>query len=115
MKEGVNENNISIDVASVIDREDFIKLDTAVQNKIIDGKREENKHKLGMVGEWFGTNPMQIAMYGALIIALIMLLIVLLDFICYRYSGYVMNMELVDKIFSIITLILGYLFGRGKD
>lgn len=115
MSEGVNEKNESIDVASVVDKDDFIKLDPAVQNKIIDGKWQENKHKMGILGELFGTNSIQIAMYGALVIALVMLLITLLEFICYRYSGYSMNMDLIEKMFSIITLILGYLFGKGKD
>lgn len=93
----------------------FVKLDAEIQDKIISGINDNKSKEGGILGRFFGTKPMNIAMNIAFMICAILFFIVVVDFIRICIQGESFNMELLKTIIPVITLSLGYIFGKGFE
>ena len=104
----LNHGNIS----DFVSPESFVKLDQEIQAQIINSVQDNKKQEAGLLGKIFGTKPVNIAMNIAFIICAILLLFVTIDIIRACILNQSFNLELFEKILPVITLSLGYIFGR---
>ena len=98
-----------------ISADSFVKLHVEIQDKIISGINENKGKEGGFLGKLFGIKPMNIAMNIAFMICAILFFIVVVDFIRICIQGESFNMELLETIIPVITLSLGYIFGKGFE
>lgn len=83
---------------------------------VIDGKNavDKNKLKAGKFGELLGTNIKNESIHIALIICVILLFFCLADLILSFLTQRTINMELWNLVIPVITLSLGYIFGKSE-
>ena len=99
---------------ALVESEHFLQLDSTVQQQILDALSHENDEAGGIMGKILGSNPANLAVHVVLILCLALLLIILIDNIqAYRTSTPI-NMELISAIIPVITLALGYVFGKSE-
>jgi hypothetical protein len=111
-------NNFSIsemNVASVAVDENFIKLSEASQNMVIKGITENKANEGGLMGKIFGSKPENISMYIAFTLCVVLLLYCGIDLIGATLRGGKINSELWNIIIPVVTLALGFIFGKGID
>lgn len=83
---------------------------------VIDGKNavDKNKLKAGKFGELLGTNIKNESIHIALIICVILLFFCLADLILSFWTQRTINMDLWNLVIPVITLSLGYIFGKSE-
>lgn len=112
-----NKKDIFEEIA--VDVDNFIKLDPELQNKIVESIKEnsekENKRKNGKVAEIFGSNTQNISLYITALICIILLLIGLIYLFISPDKKNSENIEFWNLIIPVISLSLGYIFGKSKN
>lgn len=112
----INKNlNSGGSLASLVSPDNFIKLDSDLQSQIITTMGDNNPQKGGVMGTFLGTDSKNASMHIALILCLLLILLLIIDFIHSYFAAKEINMELVDKIIPIVSLSLGYIFGKGSN
>ena len=114
-KNGITLNVPEDSITSLISSESFLNLDTQTQNKLIDAVHNNKEKDGGIMGKFLGTKPANVAMNIALIICVLLILIVIIDFIYSCSRGGEINLDLVNTIVPVISLSLGYIFGKGSS
>ncbi len=116
MKNEINGKlEVSEAITSILDKKSFVNLSPDLQNKIIDTVHNNVEKGGGIMGKFLGTKQTNVAMHIGLIICVILLLIVIVECIHSYFVKDSINMDLVSAILPIITLFLGYIFGRGSN
>lgn len=116
-KNKINENTYVEDSLNGIPGKYIDKLNNEQLQAVIDGKNDADKTKRegGKFGEWIGTNTKNASIHSALIICIILLTFCGLDLIKSFWPKQGINSEVWNLIFPVITLALGYIFGKGEN
>lgn len=116
MGNGINQNlNESDAIASIISSGTFVSLDPNLQNKIIDTVYNGREKDGGVVGKFLGNKFANAAINISFILCALLVLILIIDSIHSYLISESINMDLVDRIIPVITLSIGYIFGKGSD
>lgn len=99
-------------IATLAGPETFLSLDSEMQDKIISSIVEDRKG--GIMGKFLGTEPTNVSMHIALILCVLLLVILGIDFFHAYSIEKEVNMDLVGTIIPVVTLSLGYIFGKGS-
>lgn len=102
-------------IVSIANSENFTKLSDDNQVKIIEGINENKAKEGGFMGKLFGTKPENVSMYIAFILCMILLLYCGIDLIGSFFTGRTVNSELWNTVIPVITLALGFIFGKGIE
>lgn len=112
---GVNTNLGKDDtLTTLVSSENFLSLDSDLQNKIINTIADEKVKKGGFMGRFLGTEPTNVSMHIALLLCGILIVLLAIDFFHAYRTEQQINMDLVNTIIPVVTLSLGYIFGRGS-
>lgn len=115
MGNGVNQNlNGTDSITAIIESENFVNLDQNLQKKIIDTVQSGKEKDGGAMGKFLGNNPSNVSMHISLILCVLLVLLLLIDFIHSYAVGENINMEFVTIVVPVITLSIGYIFGKGS-
>lgn len=106
--------NVEDSLISLVSTESFLNLDPSLQTKIIESVSTEKTKQGGMMGKFLGTNSTNLSMHIALILCGLLILLLGIDFIHSYGTQKEINMELVSTIIPVVTLSLGYIFGKGS-
>lgn len=113
MADGLNNDIINHDIISILSSDNFLNLNVDIQNKIIDTMHTDKEKDGGIMGKFLGTKSSNLSMHIALIICIMLLIIVIIDMIHAYIVGNNINLDLINLIIPVITLSLGYIFGKG--
>ena len=115
MADGLNHNiNDHDSITTILSSKNFLNLDVNIQNKIIDTMHTAKEKEGGFMGKFLGTKSSNLSMHIALIICCLLILIVIVDMIHSYIIGNNINMDLISLIIPVVTLSLGYIFGKGS-
>ena len=115
MANGVNQNLTGTDsIAAIIESENFLNLDQNLQNKVIDTVYSDREKDGGVMGKFLGNKPANASMNIGLILCVLLIIVLLVDIIHSYCVGESINMELVNTVVPVITLSMGYIFGKGS-
>ena len=102
----VNQNLTGNDsIATIIESENFLNLDTVYSDREKDG---------GAMGKFLGNKPANVSMNIGLILCVLLIIVLLVDIIHSYCVGESINIELVNTVVPVITLSMGYIFGKGS-
>lgn len=110
MRDKQNENRNSI--AALVESDSFLNLEPKIQKQIIDAVNRDKEKQGGFIGKLLGNKPVNLAIHAVLILCLALLLVVVIDNLHAYRVGEPINMELVNIVIPVITLTIGYIFGR---
>lgn len=96
-------------LANIVTNESFSKLDTEVQVKVIENVRENERIANGLLSSIFGTNKDLVPIYVTFCIIIMLIIGCFISHFCFQYT------ELWDVILPIITLTIGYYFGKHEN
>ena len=114
MGNGVNQNLNGTDpIAVIIESENFLNFDQNLQKKIIDTVYSDKEKDGGVMGKFLGNKPANASMNISLILCALLIVVLIADFIHSLCVSESINMELVKTVVPVITLSLGYIFGKG--
>lgn len=93
------------------------KLNEEQLQAVIDGKNAVDRNKLeaGKFGEVLGTNTKNASIHSALIICITLLIFCGLDLLHSFLPEQTANMDLWNLVLPVITLSLGYIFGKSEE
>ena len=113
----IDESALKADSINGIPAKYIDKLNNEQLQAVIDGKNDadKNKREAGKIGEFLGTNTKNASIHSALIICIIMLLFCGLDLINSFCTKKNIDSEVWNLVFPVLTLALGYIFGKGED
>lgn len=117
MADKINKNTVPDGTINGISERSFNKLNDDQKEIVLAGNNDAvNKEKdSGKLGEIFGANVKNASIHIALIICVILLLICGIDLIHSYCPKQELTIEVWNLVFPIITLALGYIFGKGED
>ncbi len=113
----ISESTIENDSINGIPGKYIDKLNEEQLQTILDGNNdaEKDKRNAGKFGTWLGSNTKNASIHVALIICIIMLLFCAIDLIHSFFPEQTLTSEIWQLIFPIVTLALGYIFGKGES
>lgn len=113
----INDKAIDSDSINGISKRHLDKLNSDQLKAVIDKKLDDDqkKNEAGKIGKWIGTNPQNASINSALILCIVVLLLCVIDLVhSFSIKGSI-NMEMWNLVFPVITLALGYIFGKGGN
>lgn len=110
----VNSSTCSTCSIHGISTESFNKLNDEQKNIVLTGNNETiaKDKDAGVLGHFLGSNTKNAVIHIALLICLILLLICFVDMIHAFLTNKTITSEIWNLVFPIITLSLGYIFGK---
>ena len=90
----------------------FTKLTPETQLQVLNASIDNKKSDAGIIGSFLGTAPQNVSLNIVFIICVILLLILSFLIGCSELLKKDINMDLVSIILPIISLTIGYLFGK---
>lgn len=96
---------------------EFNKL-TDEQKKIAiigDNEFKTKKQEGGVLGEFFGTNIKNASIHIAFVICIVLLIFCGVDLVHSFFGKNKITSEMWNLIFPVVTLALGYIFGKGEN
>ncbi len=102
-------------ISALVGSENFLSLDFELQNKIINSVTEEKVKKGGLMGKLLGTELTNVSMHIALILCGLLVILLGVDFAHAYTTQKDINMDLVRTIIPVVTLSIGYMFGKGSS
>ena len=114
-KSSLNDKLNQETISDFVSPESFVNLDQKIQTQIINSVQDSKKQEAGLLGKFFGTKPVNIAMNIAFIICAILLLFVGIDFVRACIINQSFSIELFEKVLPVITLSLVYIFGKAFE
>lgn len=100
---------------NIISNENFSQLNPQLQNTIITAVNDNKAKDGGFLGKLLGLKPINIAMNIALLICVLLILIVIIDTLHAYHIDKSINIELINIVLPVVTLSLGYIFGKGSN
>lgn len=114
MKNEITQNlNQTDTITSIISSDTFLNLDSNIQNKIIDTVHNDKEKDGGVMGRFLGTKSTNASMHIGLILSILLVILIGIDFFHSYSVKESINMDLVNSIVPVITLSIGYIFGKG--
>ena len=116
MANNINNKSIDTDVLiNTIYSKQFSSLSDERQKQILNTIDEEKRRDGGLMGRFFGTKRELASMNIAAFICIILVVFcVIFSIIDYKISNEI-HMNLINTILPIISLSLGYIFGKSDD
>ncbi len=113
----INDNAIDKDNINGISKRHLDKLNSDQLKAVIDGKMDDDrkKNEAGKIGKWIGTNTQNASIHIALILCIFILAFCGIDLVHSFVIKGSINMEMWNLVFPVITLALGYVFGKGGN
>lgn len=111
MRDEQDENRNAI--AALVESDSFLNLDPRIQKQVIDAVNRDKEKQGGFIGKLLGNKPVNLAIHAVLILCLALLLVVVIDNLHAYRVGESINMDLINIVIPVITLAIGYIFGRG--
>lgn len=111
-KGAVNNNSINGIPEQVIDKLNDKQLQTVL---IGNNDAEREKRKAGKLGEFFGSDTKNASIHVALVICVVLIILCVIDLIHSFFRDGTLTSEVWELIFPVITLSLGYIFGKGES
>lgn len=108
-------SNLGSSLIGIANEKIFVKLDKDIQKNIINNLAEADaaKRDAGAFGQILGTNTKNVVIHAGLLICIILVIVLIMDCLHAYYADQGINMDLVNVIIPVITLYLGYIFGKG--
>ena len=100
-------------IASLISSECFLRLDPAIQKQVIEAVSRSKDKPGGFLGRLLGCRSVNLAIHTVLILCLALIALVVVDNLHAYRVGSEINMELIGVIIPVVSLAIGYVFGRG--
>ena len=107
----IKEDSINGIPGKVIDRLDNEQLKTVL---VGNNDAEHERRKAGKLGVLLGADTRNASIHIALVICIILLALCLMDLIHSFWVNTTLTSEIWQLIFPVITLSLGYIFGKGN-
>ena len=99
-------------LTELLSSSNFLRLDPAVQKQIIHAVNRDKARPGGFMGQFLGGQSSNRAIHTVLILCLALILIVVMDNLHAYQVGSEVNMDLVGVVIPVISLAIGYIFGR---
>ena len=116
MANGINQNLVGADaLTAIVSSDNFVKIDPDMQNKIIDTVHSNIEKDGGVMGKFLGNRPTNASMHISLLLCMFLIIILLVDTIHSYCVGENINIELVNVVVPVISLSLGYIFGKSSN
>ena len=111
------ENSLNHSAINSVPSGIFDSLNDEQKNIVLTGNNinSEKEKDSGIFGKLLGANPKNASIHIALIICILLLLFCCIDLIHSFNSGEKLTEEIWNLIFPVITLSLGYIFGKGEN
>lgn len=95
----------------------FDKLNNEQKIIVLTGNnvQSEKEKDSGFMGRFLGANPKNASIHVALIICIILLIFCLVDLVHSYHSEGTISAQIWDHVFPIVSLSLGYIFGKGES
>lgn len=108
--------NTTNKLSGIIKTKNFSVLDKEMQRSIINNivESEEKKHGAGFLGKFLGTNVQNAVIHVGFLICAALILIMAIDCVVACAKNRDINIELLKMIIPVITLYLGYIFGKNS-
>ncbi len=113
----LNSSAISADNINGVSTESFNKLNDEQKTIVLNGNNDAiaKDKDAGLLGRFLGSNTKNATIHIALIICIILLFICLVDMVHAFWVNKVITSEIWNLVFPIITLALGYIFGKSDE
>lgn len=116
MPDGINKNiSNENSINDIVGSEGFSKLNPELQGQIVKLIEKGKEKDGGVLGRFFGIKPINVAMHIGFVICAILIFVVIIDAIHSYCIGQSINLDLLEIVFPIVTLSLGYIFGKGSN
>lgn len=115
MGNGVNQNLNGTDpIAVIMESENFVNLDPNLQNKIIDTVYSDKEKDGGAMGKFLANKPANASVNIGFVVCVILIAVLVIDIVHSYCVSESINMDLVKTVVPVITLSMGYIFGKGS-
>lgn len=113
----INKGAIENDSINGIPGKYIDRLNDEQLQMVLDGNNsaEREKRNAGKFGEWLGSNTKNASIHIALIICITLMVFCAIDLIHSFCPEQSLTSEIWQLIFPVITLSLGYIFGKGES
>lgn len=102
-------------ISSFLSSDTFLNLNSDIQNKLIDTVHTDKEKDGGIMGKFLGTKSANVSMHIVLILCVSLILIIFIDMVHSYIINVSINMDLIGLIIPVITLSIGYIFGKGNN
>lgn len=114
MASSLNRNNLNNDsISGIVSNDKFGELSEEMQKQILATLKENNQMDGGWMGKFFGSKKEIASMNIAVTICMLLLFMCIIEVIHSTYTGTKINMELISTIIPVVSLALGFIFGKG--
>lgn len=113
MSNKVNTNLNTDSITALVESDNFLSLDSNLQNKIIDAVHNDKEKDGGIMGKLLGSRLANLAIHAALILCLALIVVLVVDNLHSYCIGEGVNMDLAGVIIPVVSLSIGYIFGKG--
>lgn len=96
-------------LVNIVTDESFSRLDTEVQVKVIENVKENEKIANGLLSNVFGTDKDLVPIYTTFFINTMLIIGCFISHFFFQYT------ELWDVILPIVSLTIGYYFGKHEN
>ena len=116
MADKINESTVENNIINGISEDSFNKLNDEQKSIVLTGNNDaQNRNKDGgWLGQIFGVNTRNSSIHIAFIICIVLLLFCCIDLLHSFCKGNTLTSEIWNLIFPVVTLALGYIFGKGE-
>lgn len=104
----LHSNSDQIKLENVVMNENFSKLEAPIQNQILSNVSENDKYRNGIFSKIFGNDKSIISVY---VNAIVIILLIIVGSISHFHFK---DTTLWENVAPIITLSLGYMFGKNN-
>lgn len=117
MTDKINEGTLKEHDINGISEKSFNSLNDEQKNIVLAGHNsaEEKKKEGGKFGEIFGTNPKNASIHIAFVICGALLTLCAFDLFHSFCKDNTLTSEVWNLVFPVVTLALGYIFGKGEN
>lgn len=106
-----NEDTLS----QVVGQESFSKLNPSIQAQVVQEASKQKDKDGGWMGKFLGNHPTNVSMHIGFLIPVLLIILIMIDTIHSYRIGQAISLELVKTVLPVITLSLGYIFGKNSD
>lgn len=116
MNDTLNTDAFSQNTINHVPVRSFDQLNDAQKTIVLTGNNARSKKEKdsGFMGKFLGANPKNASIHIALIICVILLVFCLVDLLQSYRPQSAISSQVWDYVFPVITLSLGYIFGKSE-
>lgn len=113
MANSLNKNLSGNNVVTAISSDNFGEYTPEMQEKIICSIENYNEREGGLMGKVFGNKKENASMNIAATICILLIIICGMDIIHSVWTNGELHMDLISTIIPVVSLALGFIFGKG--